>query len=82
MCYFMTHENSLMAGAWNMVLLRCIGGLVLTVFILFLSIRVRNYALTLLITELVTLLPYLAPDIELGSTFTLALGISMPLDFF
>ena len=55
-----TGKVSLMDGYWNMVLLRCIGGFILAVFILFVSVLVRKYALTLLITASAVLLPYLA----------------------
>ncbi len=55
-----TGKVSLMDGYWNMVLLRCVGGFTLAVFILFLSVLVCKYALTLFITASAVLLPYLA----------------------
>lgn len=75
-------EVSLMEGYWNMVLLRCVGGFTLAVFILFLSVLVRKYALTLLITASVALLPYLALTSNEIHHFPHPLAFLMPLDFF
>lgn len=75
-------EVSLMAGYWNIVLLCCVGGFVLSVFILFLSILVRKYALTLLITASVTLLPYLALTSNQIHHLPHPLAFLMPVDLF
>ena len=77
-----TGKVSLMDGYWNMVLLRCIGGFILAVFILFVSVLVRKYALTLLITASAVLLPYLALTSNQIHHFPHPLAFLMPLDFF
>ncbi len=75
-------EVSLMAGYWKVVLLRCVGGFVLSVSILFLSILVRKYAITLLITASLTLLPYLALTSNQIHHLPHPLAFLMPVDFF
>lgn len=77
-----TGKVSLMDGYWNMVLLRCVGGFTLAVFILFLSVLVRKYALTLFITASAVLLPYLALTSNQIHHFPHPLAFLMPLDFF
>lgn len=77
-----TQEMSLMKGYWNMVMLRCVGGFVLAAFILFLSILIRKYALTLLITVSIILLPYLALTSNQIHHFPNPAALFMPIDFF
>lgn len=77
-----TGKVSLMDGYWNMVLLRCVGGFTLAVLILFLSVLVRKYALTLFITASAVLLPYLALTSNQIHHFPHPLAFLMPLDLF
>ncbi|MBE5965625.1 MAG: DUF5050 domain-containing protein [Lachnospiraceae bacterium] len=65
-----------------MAAIRCIGCLALAVFILFLSVLVGKYALTLLIAVAVTLLPYLALTSNQIHHLPLPLAFLMAADFF
>lgn len=67
---------SLMGGYWTISALRCFGSIILTVLILLLSVLLKKYALTMLVTAASTILPYI------GLTMTQIYHLPLPLTFF
>lgn len=67
---------SLMGGYWTISALRCFGSIILTVLILLLSVLLKKYALTMLVTAASTILPYI------GLTMNQIYHLPLPLTFF
>lgn len=67
---------SLMGGYWSITALRSFGTIIITVLILLLSVLLKKYALTMLVTAASTILPYI------GLTMTQIYHLPLPLTFF
>ncbi len=82
--YFSDYSQtlSLMSGFWLISALRCFGFLILTVLILLLSVLLKKYTLTMLVTAASTILPYIGLTMNRIYHLPLPLSFILATDFF